>query len=253
LKDKLTHAPLLQLLNFGKTTELECDASGVGIGAVLIQDGTLIAYFIEKLHGHILNYSTYDKELYALVHSLEMWRHYLWPKEFVIHSDHESLKYLHSQNNHNRRHAKWVELIESFPYVIKHKKGKDDVIVDYLSRRYTLFSQLDCHIFGLESIKEQYVCDPDFKDVLLNCGVGSMWNKFVINDELLFRANRLYIPVGSVCLLLLQEAHGGGLMGHFGAKKTEDVLVSHFFWPKMRTDVERFVACCTTCKKISLA
>ena len=114
LKDKLTHAPLLQLPNFGKTFELECDASGVGIGGVLMQDGKPVAYFSEKLHGPVLNYSTYDKELYALVHSLETWHHYLWPKEFVIHSDHESLKYLRSQNNLNCRHAKWVEFIESF-------------------------------------------------------------------------------------------------------------------------------------------
>ena len=101
-----------------------------------------------------------------------MWRHYLWPKEFVIHSDHESLKYLRSQHNLNRRHAKWVEFIESFPYIIKHKKGKDNVIADALSRRYTLLSQLDCRIFGLESIKEQYALDPDFKDVLLNYREG---------------------------------------------------------------------------------
>ena len=218
LKDKLTHAPLLQLPNFGKTFELECDASGVGIGGVLMQEGKPVAYFSEKLHGPVLNYSTYDKELYALVRSLETWHHYLWPKEFVIHSDHESLKYLRSQNNLNRRHAKWVEFIESFPYIIKHKKGKDNIIADALSRRYALLSQLDCRIFGLESIKEQYVFDPDFKDVLLNCKEGRTWNKFVINDGFVFRANRLCIPVGSVCLLLLQEAHGGGLMGYFGAK-----------------------------------
>ena len=71
LKDKLTHAPLLQLPNFGKTFELECDSSGVGNGGVLMQDGKPIAYFSEKLHGPILNYSMYDKELYALVRSLE--------------------------------------------------------------------------------------------------------------------------------------------------------------------------------------
>lgn len=212
-----------------------------------MQDGKPIAYFSEKLHSPILNYSMYDKELYALVRSLEMWRHYLWPKELVIHSDHESLRYLRSQNNLNCWHAKWVELIECFSYVIKHKKGKDNMIADALSRHYTLLSQFDCRIFGLESIKEQYALDLDFKDVLLNCREGCTWNKFVINDGVLFRANRLCIPVGSVCLLLLQEAHGGGLMGHFGAKKMEDVFTLHLFLPKMRRDVERFMARYTTC------
>jgi hypothetical protein len=71
LKDKLTHAPLLQILDFNKTFELECDASGIGLGGVLLQERKPIAYFSEKLSGPILNYSTYDKELYALVRCLE--------------------------------------------------------------------------------------------------------------------------------------------------------------------------------------
>ncbi len=91
--------------------------------------------------------------------------------------------------------------------------------------------------------------DADFKDVMQNCKEGRMWNKFVVNDGFVFRANKLCIPASSVRLLLLQEAHGGGLMGHFGVKKTEDVLATHFFWPKMRRDVERFIARCTTCQK----
>ena len=94
LKEKLTNAPLLVLPNFSKTFEIECDASGVGIGAVLMQEGKPIAYFSEKLNGATLNYPTYDKELYALVRALETWQHYLWPKEFVIHTDHESLKHI---------------------------------------------------------------------------------------------------------------------------------------------------------------
>jgi hypothetical protein len=101
LKGKLTNALLLQLPDFGKTFELECDASGIGIGGVLMQNGQHVAYFSKKLYGPVLNYSMYDKELYALVCSLEMWCHYLWLKEFVIHSEHESLKYLLSQNNLN--------------------------------------------------------------------------------------------------------------------------------------------------------
>jgi hypothetical protein len=94
LIDKLTHAPLLQLSDFGKTFELECDVSGIGIEGVLLQEGKPVAYFSEKLSGPSLNYSTYNKELYALLHVLETWQHYLWPKEFVIHSDNESLKHI---------------------------------------------------------------------------------------------------------------------------------------------------------------
>jgi hypothetical protein len=116
-----------------------------------------------------LNYSTYDKELYALVHILEIWQHYLWPKEFVIHSDHESLKHIRGQAKLNKHHAKWVEFIETFPYIIKHKKGKDNIIADALSRCYTMLSQLDHKFFCLESIKELYTTDFDFKDAYENC------------------------------------------------------------------------------------
>jgi hypothetical protein len=67
LKDKLTHAPLLLLQDLNKMFELECDASGIGLGGVLLQEGQPVAYFSENLSGPSLNYSTYDKELYALV------------------------------------------------------------------------------------------------------------------------------------------------------------------------------------------
>ena len=80
----------------------------------------------------------YDKELYALVRVLETWQHYLWPKEFVIYFDHESLKHIRGQAKLNKRHAKWVEFIETFPYIIKYNKGKENVITDALSRRYTM-------------------------------------------------------------------------------------------------------------------
>jgi hypothetical protein len=143
LKMKLTTAPVLALPDFSKMFEIECDASGVGIEGVLMQEKKPIAFFSEKLSGPTSNYLVYDKELYALVRSLETWQHYLFSKEFVIHSDHESLKHLKGQLKLNRRHAKWCEFIESFPYVVKYKKGKENVVADALSRRYALITQLD--------------------------------------------------------------------------------------------------------------
>lgn len=69
--------------------EDEYDASEKGIGAVVMQDFKPIAYFSEKLTGDTLNYSTYGRELYALVRALATWQHYFWPCVFVIKTENE--------------------------------------------------------------------------------------------------------------------------------------------------------------------
>jgi hypothetical protein len=104
-------------------------------------------------------------------------------------------------------------------------------------------------VFGLETIKGLYAIDLDFKDAFENCREGRTLQKFLLREGLLYHANKLCVPASSVYLLLLQEAHGGGLMGDFGVKKMEDVLAAHFFWPRMRRDVERYVSRYTTCTK----
>ncbi|XP_042992210.1 uncharacterized protein LOC122318677, partial [Carya illinoinensis] len=205
IKERLCSAPVLALPDFNKAFEIECDASGIGIGAVLMQDRRPIAFFSEKLSGASLKYPTYDKELYALIRALETWQHYLWPREFVIHTDHESLKHLKGQGKLNKRHARWMEYIETFPYVICYKQGKENIVADALSRRY--------------------------------------------HEGYLFKENKLCVPGCSMRELLVREAHGGGLMGHFGVKKTLDILHEHFFWPKMKRDVTHICGRCITCRK----
>ncbi|KAE8698135.1 pentatricopeptide repeat-containing protein [Hibiscus syriacus] len=248
LKDNLCSAPILRLPNFYNTFELECDASGIGIGAVLMQERQPIAYFSEKLKGAQLNYSTYDKELLALVRALEVWQHYLLPKEFVIHTDHESLKWLNGQGKLNKRHARWVEFIESFPYIIKYKQGKDNIVADALSRRYTRITRMHATVLGFAHIKELYPNDPDFSEIYKQCVKGA-FNKFYLVDGFLFRMNRLCIPQGSLREFLVHESHAGGLMGHFGIHKTLDMVMEHFFWPHMRKTVEKICASCITCKQ----
>ena len=117
------------------------------------------------MNGTTLNYSTYDKEFYAVVRDLQTWQHYLLPKEFVINTDHESLKYLHGQGKLNKQHAKWASFIEIFPYVIKYKKGKDNVVPDALSRRSVLLTSLEAKPSGFEFMKELYVNDSEFSSI----------------------------------------------------------------------------------------
>ena len=125
--------------------------------------------------------------------------------------------------------AKWVEFIESFPYIIKHKKGKDNVVADALSRKNMLLTHLDVKIHGLESLCDLYATDPDFAEPYRLCVLQNAWDKFHIHDRFLFRANKLCVPESSVRLLLLQESHAGGLMGHFGREKTLLMLADHFY------------------------
>ena len=92
----MVEAPILVLPNSNKLFKVDCDASGVEIGVVLSQEGKLIAFFSEKLNEYKKKYSTYDKEFYAVIHALDHWSHYILPSDFLLHSDHEILKYLNS-------------------------------------------------------------------------------------------------------------------------------------------------------------
>lgn len=108
---------------------------GLGIGVVLRQGGRPITFFSEKVKDARLKYSTYEKEFYAIIRALDHWSHYLLPRELVLYSDHEALKYLQSQQKLNARHAKWIELLQAFQFLIKHKSGKSNQVADALSRR----------------------------------------------------------------------------------------------------------------------
>jgi hypothetical protein len=145
--------------------------------------------------------------MYALVRALENWQHYLWPKEFVIHTDHESLKHLKGQQRLNKRRAK---------------------LVDALSRMYALLSILDTKLLGFEYIKDLYAQDSNFGDVFNACEKVE-FGKFYKHDGFLFWENKLCAYV-SLCELLVREAYGGGLMGHFGVAKTLGILHDHFFF-----------------------
>eukprot|EP00257_Ricinus_communis_P023189 XP_015583107.1 uncharacterized protein LOC107262331 [Ricinus communis] len=171
--------------NVHEVFEVECDASGIGISAVLIQERKPLSYFSEKLNGDKLNYSTYDREFYAVVRALNHWSHYFRPKSFVLHSDHEALKFIHGQQKLNKGHAKWVEFLQTFTFSSKYKDGKSNVVADALSRRSYLLSMVDAKILGFEQLKEYYKNDPDFSSEMEN-----PTSQFVRQEGFLFKVER---------------------------------------------------------------
>ena len=139
-----------------------------------------------------------------------------------------------------------MEYIEQFPYVIKHKQGKHNVVADALSRRYCLLSMLETRLLGFGFVKELYEHDDDFSSVFPLCLNGAHKDYFRF-DGYLFKGNQLCIPKSSLRELLIKEAHEGGIMGHFGVDKTLACLLEHFYWPKMKIDVGKYIAMCIVC------
>ena len=110
-----------------------CNASGTGLGCVLMQDQRMIAYASRALKRHEENYATHDLELAAVVHALKIWRHYLLGNPVHIYSDHKSLKYIFTQSELNLRQRRWLELIKDYDLEIHYHPGKASVVVDALS------------------------------------------------------------------------------------------------------------------------
>ncbi|WVZ49839.1 hypothetical protein U9M48_001165 [Paspalum notatum var. saurae] len=103
LKKLLTSAPVLAQPDVTKPFDVYCDASGNGLGCVLMQEGRVIAYASHQLRKHEANYRTHDLELVAVVHALKIWRHYLLGNTCHIYTDHKSLKYILTQPELNMR------------------------------------------------------------------------------------------------------------------------------------------------------
>jgi hypothetical protein len=125
--------PSLALPDFTKTFVLECDTSGKGIGAVLMQEGQTLAFTKKQLSEQNLGKSIYEKEMLAILHVVDLWRPYLLGQRLQIKTDHQSLKYFMEQCISSPKKQKWVTKLFGNDYEIIYKKGKDNVVADALS------------------------------------------------------------------------------------------------------------------------
>ena len=113
MKEVMSSCLVLALPEFSQSFVLECDASGEGIGALLMQNNHPIAFESRKLKDYERHYSIYDKEMLAILHALTKFRQYLVGGRFKVKTDHNSLKYFLEKKELNERQQKWVSKIQA--------------------------------------------------------------------------------------------------------------------------------------------
>ncbi|KAL4324999.1 hypothetical protein GQ457_11G026590 [Hibiscus cannabinus] len=135
LKEALINATVLIQPVSGKEFVVYSDASYVGFGCVLMQEGRVAAYASRQLKVHEKNYPTHDIELAALVFALKIRRHYLYGERCTVYTDHKSLKYLMTLKELNLRQCRWLELLKDYDLSIEYHPSRANVVADALSRK----------------------------------------------------------------------------------------------------------------------
>jgi hypothetical protein len=134
LKQALIAAPVLALLDFSKQFQLKTDASDLGVGAVLMQEGHPLAFIRKTLGPRTIGLSTYEKEYLAILIVVEHWRAYLQLAELIIFTDQKSLIHLSNQRLHTHWQHKVFSKLIGLQYKIMHKKATENHVANALSR-----------------------------------------------------------------------------------------------------------------------
>ena len=135
LKKTLVETPVLTQPTLRREYAMYSDASKIGLGCVLMQDGKVVAYASRQLKPYEQNYPTHDLELVVVVFDLKIRRHYLYGEKCRIFTDHKSLKYLLTQKELNLRQWRWLELFKDYDCIIYYHPDKANVLADALSRK----------------------------------------------------------------------------------------------------------------------
>ena len=139
LKACMVNPPVLKLPDLGRTFILQTDASNIGIGAVMLQEGEdrikhPVAFASRKLLPREKNYSTIERECLAIIWAIGKFQQYLYGTEFILETDHQPLQYLGAAQYQNGRLMRWALALQPYRFVLRAIRGKDNVGADFLSR-----------------------------------------------------------------------------------------------------------------------
>lgn len=255
LKQAMVSSPVLVLPDFNKRFVIEADASGFGLGAVLMQDDKPVAFFSKVLGPKSQLKSIYEKELMAICLAVQKWRYYLLGRQFLIKTDQQSLRFLMQQREIGFEYQKWVRKLMGFSFDIQYKPGSSNRVADALSRK----EGENIEFKALMSIPEvdwtkldtELSTDSLLQQIREDITTGTKGHDgFSIHEGKLLYKNRLVIPRTSFFIpALLKLYHDSPVGGHAGEVKTYLRLAADWFWMGMRKDVTLYVQHCDICQQ----
>ncbi|GJS33267.1 reverse transcriptase domain-containing protein [Tanacetum coccineum] len=214
LKNNLCDAPILTLPDGVEDFIVYCDASNQGLGCVLMQRGTTIAYALRQLKIHEKNYTTHDLELGAIVFALKTWRHYLYGTKSVIYTDHKSLQHIFDQKELNMRQRRWIELFSDYECEIRYHPGKANVVADALSKKERLKPRRVRAMAmtiqtGMRDNIQAAQSEAFKQENILAEGLHGLDQQMEKKeDEILYFMDHIWVPLfGGVRTVIMDEAH----------------------------------------------
>jgi hypothetical protein len=237
----MTTPPVLILPNFSIPFQLETDASGTGLEAVLMQQGCPIAFFSKALGPKAQASSIYEKEALAILEALRKWRHYLLGNKLIIRTDQRSLKYLSSQKLlEGIQHKLMLKLLE-FDFSIEYKQGKANTVADALSRKHSTPSDTCLAITAavpswMNDVESTYLQDNKCMQLLQELAINpASHTNFTLSFGILRYKNR--IVIGNSTDLkekIFNSFHSSIFGGHSGSRVTYHRFKHLFYWPLMK-------------------
>lgn len=253
LKRALSSAPVLACPNFSLPFTVHCDASSFGVGGTLTQEINgeehPVAYCSRSLSSAERNYSATEREALAVVFVVEHFRPYLeGGEQFKIITDHASLKWFLNLKNPSGRLERWGCRLSPYNFVIEHRRGKDNVVPDALSRSVPV-ALVDCE-----------VGDPWYLNIFKRVqNKPESCPNFQIQEGRLFRYTKSKTKLKSDFEWkevipfekrqdVISENHCHPKAAHLGTTKTYKRMKLRYYWPGMFQDTKRYVSDCTVCK-----
>lgn len=150
--------------------------------------------------------------------------------EFVLFSDNSALQYVMQQHKLNHKHAKRVEYLQSFNFVLKHISRQANKVVDALSRKALLLQESIVEVLDFKHLQDLYQTDTDFREAYETCQNhfvrdNNPWLDYNLQEKLLFKGGQLCIPHCSMRENIIHEKHSGVLARPFVMDKTLSSLI----------------------------